>query len=102
VVSESRQVDPESMDFSRYHLDELKGGDKDFNARLIKNILENRSTDAQRDIVLLNAIFAIHVSGKAETLQEARKMAEESLFSGKALDALNRFAQATQSVESDS
>jgi len=102
VVSESRQVDPESMDFSRYHLDELKGGDKDFNARLIKNILKNRSTDAQRDIVLLNAIFAIHVSGKAETLQEARKMAEESLFSGKALDALNRFAQATQSAQSDS
>jgi len=60
--------------------------------------MEGNAEGQQRDIVLLNATFGIHVSGKADTLNEAKQMAVESIESGAALKALNRMSEATNDV----
>lgn len=87
--------DAASLGFNPVGLPKLQGGDANTNAGIVKSILEGRSTDAQRDIVLLNATFGIHVSGKTVNLHEAKEFAVESIESGDALKALQRLAESS-------
>ena len=73
----------------------LKGGSPDENAAIIRSILDDRASDAQRDIVLLNAAFGIHASGLYDDLHDAFYAAQESLETGCARQALDRFIAAT-------
>jgi anthranilate phosphoribosyltransferase len=95
MVKESAVFDPRSLNLEWTELLELQGGNAEYNAQIIHSILSNEATRAQRDVILLNAVFGIHASGKANTLAEAKELAEESLKSGKALKALNQFVEAT-------
>lgn len=56
-------------------------------------ILENRSTKAQKDVVLINAAFAIHVIEQEKTFHECLAIARESLESGKALEVLKKYIE---------
>lgn len=97
-VSEAVTFDPRSLDFEWVEMDELTGGDAEHNAGIIRNILDDKAEAAQRDITLLNAAFGIHASGKVEHLDQAKELAVESLRSGKAAKALERFIEATNDV----
>ena len=98
MVKESTTFDPRSLGFEWKDLSKLQGGDGKENAGIITSILKNESTEAQRNVILLNATFAIHASGKVDHLKEAKELAEESLYSGEALKALNRFVEVTNDV----
>lgn len=78
--------------------EELQGGDAIHNASIIRSIMENKATSAQLNIVLTNAAFGIHASGEVGQLNDAKELAVESIKSGKALKALNRFIEATNDV----
>ncbi len=95
LVSTSFTFSPQSIGFPTYDMKELMGGDARMNTGILTNILANKATDAQRDIVLINATFAIQASGKVDGLSEAKAMAEESLKSGKARKVFNDFVDAT-------
>ncbi|MEX0720654.1 MAG: anthranilate phosphoribosyltransferase [Balneolaceae bacterium] len=95
LVSTPKVFDPESIGFKKVEMKELEGGNVKENARIFKNIMANKATDAQKNIVLLNALFAIQASGKASTLEEAKEMAVESLESGQARSLFNNFVDAT-------
>lgn len=95
MVKNSTTFDPRSLGFDWSDLDELEGKDADFNADIIRSIMADEATDAQRDVVLLNATFGIHASGKVDQLSEAKELAVKSLKSGKAMKALNDFVEAT-------
>lgn len=94
-VTESITFDPRSLDFEWVEMEDLLGGDAQMNASIIRNIMENKAAPAQRDIVVLNAAFGIHASGKVQHLDEARERAVESLESGGANKALKNFIEAT-------
>jgi anthranilate phosphoribosyltransferase len=49
---------PEDFGLARRDRIDLQGGDAAQNARILRDVLENRGSDAQRDIVLLNAAAA--------------------------------------------
>jgi anthranilate phosphoribosyltransferase len=91
VHSESILFDPETLGYKRCEMDDLKGGDSQANAVIISNLLEGKGDRYHRDIVELNATFAIHASGKYATLTEAGNAARESIDSGAAANALKRF-----------
>lgn len=97
-VTEHPPFDPASLGFQPVSLQQLQGGDAFYNADIIKSILQGKATEAQRNIVVLNATFGIHVSGKTGSLEEAKKLAEESIDSGSALKALKRMSEATNDV----
>ncbi len=99
VASQAFVLSPESLGFKRVEMDDLLGGTPDLNAEIFSNILDNTSTDAQKEIVLLNATFAIQASGKVESLHEAKELATDSLESGKAKKLFQNFVEATNSVE---
>lgn len=83
------EVSPENFNFKTVSdIENLRGGDASQNAEIIKEILENKRTDAARTLVLVNAAAAIYVGGKAESLSEAAKVATTSLESGNALAKL--------------
>jgi len=90
--------DPISLDFEFRAMDDIVGGDAKVNAKIFENILDNNSTEAQRDIILLNAAFGIQASGKVVGLGEAKILAEESLESGRAREVFDNYLEASRNV----
>ncbi len=68
---------------------DLKGGDPEKNAGMIRLILSGEKGPA-RDIVCLNAAAAIVAGGKADTLDAGWKLANDSIDSGAASQALRK------------
>lgn len=98
ILSMPILFDPVSLDFNFRSMDELLGGDPKENAGIFENILDNNSTDAQRDIILLNAAFGIQASGKVVSLGEAKILAEESLESGRAREVFDNYVEVSRNV----
>ena len=85
---------PESLGFSRYQETDLYGGDTPEDAaKIFNNVLKNKATSAQRDVVIANSAFAIQVIESQKSIFECIDMAKESLESGKALQVLNKFVE---------
>ena len=85
---------PESLGFSRYQEADLYGGDTpEEAAKIFNNVLKNKATSAQRDVVIANSAFAMQVIESQKSIFECIDMAKESLESGKALQVLNKFVE---------
>ena len=98
MVSEAVRFSPENLNFTRIDLDELQGGDAEYNANIITNIMDDNAADAQKNIAVVNAAFGIHAAGKTGSLSEAKKLANESITSGAARKSLDNFVEATNNV----
>ncbi len=92
--------DPMELGFEKASHEELQGGDSSVNAEILRDVLANKSDKPKKEIVILNAAFAILVSGKTGDLNETVGMAKESIESGKALEKLNEFITATNDYRS--
>jgi anthranilate phosphoribosyltransferase len=91
-------IDPASYGFKMASKEAILGGNAKDNALITKNIFENRATDAQRDIVLINAGFALFVEGKAGDINEAFEMARMALESGRAKEHLEKIAKVSNQL----
>jgi len=87
-------VEPEDFDIVRRPIKEVIGGEVEDNKQIALDILKGEN-GAKRDIVLLNAGFAIAVSDDSLSILEGIKMARESIDSGKALEKLNQLKELT-------
>lgn len=88
---------PESLGFARYLEAELDGGQTvEDAARIFDNVLDGTATPAQKDVVVVNAAFAINVICPDKPLEECIALARESLDSGKALATLKKFVEVNQ------
>jgi anthranilate phosphoribosyltransferase len=90
------EISPEQFGLSRHAPDGLLGGDAHTNARILRNVLSGEEEGAARDVVLLNAGAAIYVSGYAPTMKKGVRLAEETIASGAASEALEGFVRATR------
>ena len=85
---------PESLGFSRYKEADLDGGQTpEEAAQIFDNIMNNTATEAQKNVVIINAAFAIHVICPEKAIEECIAMAKESLESGRALATLKKFIE---------
>lgn len=87
------EIQPQTLGFSAYALQEVKGGTPKENAAITLGIFKNEIQGAKRDIVLLNSALAFWTHGSARDLQDGIAMAKESLASGKALAKLEEIRQ---------
>jgi len=88
----SRIRTPEEMGYRRYRQEEMCGGNSLEDAALIFiKVLDNKSTDAQRDVVEANSAFAIQTVSPGLTFDECRSIAAESLKTGRAKEAFDKF-----------
>ncbi len=90
--------DPKSLGYSWVQPDELLGGDAAVNAEIIQSIMDGNSTEAQRNIVEINAAFAIRAAHMTDSLEDAKEMAAKSLDSGAAGKKLDLFVKESQKV----
>lgn len=89
---ESYEVQPADLGLAIASAADLTGGEPAENAAITTALLQGE-TGPKRDIVLLNAAFAIMASGKADSPKEGLALAAESIDSGAALKKLKALAQ---------
>ncbi|NBB73280.1 MAG: anthranilate phosphoribosyltransferase [Bacteroidetes bacterium] len=89
----SREIGPEKHGFERAPIKALAGGGAEENAAILRGILSGEDTSPRRDIVLLNAAYALHTSGRFDDLDACFEAARASIDSGAALDKLNTLAE---------
>lgn len=83
------EIEPEDFGYKKCDKSELEGGTPKENAEITRNILNGTLRDGKRNAVCLNAGAAIYVAGKADSLAEGIKIAEETIDSGKAIERMN-------------
>ena len=86
----SYEIEPEQFGFKKCDKEELIGGTPEENAKITLSIL-NGEKGPRREAVLMNAGAAFYVAGKADTLEDAVKLAAEIIDSGKAKARLDEF-----------
>jgi anthranilate phosphoribosyltransferase len=65
-------------------LADLLGGDKNMNAKIVRDILSGRERGPKRDAVLLNAAAALFVAGKTKSLADGWELAGATIDGGQA------------------
>lgn len=92
------EIDPQAYGIKRVGIEAIIGGDAKANAKILHNIFNNRATDAQKDIVLINAAAALMVEGMARDIQDGLEIARETLLSKKALEKLNEIIRVSSKL----
>jgi anthranilate phosphoribosyltransferase len=86
------EIQPEDAGVQRRTLDELKGGDAEYNAKALRAVLGGEK-NAFRDASTMTAGAALLVAGKATDLKEGTAQAEHAIDSGAAEKVLARLAE---------
>lgn len=88
-------LNPEDYGLKLCAPEDLAGGDGKESAEITKEILSGEIKDAKRDIVVLNAALGLCTGGKADSIQDGIKLANEIIDSGKAYAKIEEFAKAS-------
>ncbi|MDR2579913.1 MAG: anthranilate phosphoribosyltransferase [Fibromonadaceae bacterium] len=94
------ELSPEQFGFERSDRNELTGGSPQENAFIIREVLSGKA-GAKKTAVVLNSAAAIHVARPQISLQEAVKLATETIDSGKAFEQLEKFIKHSQTVSTE-
>ncbi|WP_455756011.1 anthranilate phosphoribosyltransferase [Sulfurimonas sp.] len=86
-------IDPLEYNIKKVPLKAIIGGDAKQNAQILYNIFDSKATDAQRDIVLINAAAALMVDGKARDIQDGLEIANMAIRKGLAKDKLKQIIE---------
>lgn len=84
-------ITPEAVGLKRGSRGELLGGSPEENAAITRAVLSGEERGAKRDAAVINAAAALFVAGKAGSLRDAVRLAEETIDSGSALAKLEQF-----------
>ena len=90
------KLDAADLGLRRAAPEDLRGGQPQENAAILRAILENRDDSPRRDVVLLNSAAAI--AAQSGDLRGALQEAEQSLSSGAALERLEALISFSQGV----
>ena len=88
-------IEPSDFGVKKYSLDKIKGGNAKTNAKIVNSVLSGKK-GPKRDIVLINASLGLITAGKAKTLKQGVRIAEEVIDSGKALEKLDALVKMTR------
>jgi anthranilate phosphoribosyltransferase len=86
-------LSPELFPLQPAMLADLRGGDREENATIIRRILHGEECGPKRDAVLLNTAAALFVAGKTKSLVAGWELAAETIDSGKAAVKLAELAR---------
>ncbi len=86
------EITPEEFGFKRCTREDLLGGTPKENAEITRSVLSGEKGH-RRNAVLLNAGAALCIGGKAESIAEGIKLAEQVIDSGKATETLEKLIE---------
>jgi anthranilate phosphoribosyltransferase len=85
-------LSPENLGFTKRSLEDLSGGKSiEEAAKILLDVLNNKGTEAQKEVVYANSGLAIHCARPKMSLAGSILLAKESLESGKALETYKKF-----------
>lgn len=87
------KINPVEHGFKVASEDEVKGDDATYNAQIIERLFKGELDGPMKDIVLLNAGYALFVSEKVESPEEGIQIARDVLDSKKAYEKLNQLRE---------
>lgn len=90
------EFDPEIFGYEKQPLEAIRGGEAALNAEITLEILSGKRRDAMRDIIALNAGFAISAADDI-SLKEAFQKAERLLDEGAGIQALEQLKEVAAS-----
>ena len=94
-------VRPEDFGVTRASIGDLRGGDREQNAEIIRAILAGEP-GPKRDIVLVNASAALVAGGRAKDFKEGAELAARSIDAGAARQKLERLVALSQELARES
>jgi len=84
-----KMISPESLGMKRIAQEAIFGGNSVADAaKIFQQIIEGKGTEAQNNVVLANAAFALQIVNETKTFETAFEEAKESLFGLKAKKCL--------------
>lgn len=89
------QMTPEEYGFKRADLMDIRGGDAQENAAIVKRILDGEK-GPKREMVLLNAAAAFVATGRSSDFKAGIRLAEDTIDSGQAKEKLDKLVDFTQ------
>ena len=86
-----QMISPEELNLKRLQQSDIFGGNTvEDAANIFAKILEGKGTEAQNNVVLTNAAFALKIVDQNKSFSTAFEQAKNSLFDGKAKQCLNK------------
>ena len=86
-------IEPQIHGFNLSSKEEILGGNAKENAKITRGILSGEIEGAKRDIVLLNAAYALFTDGVARDIKEAIEILEYAISTGKAKEHLEKIIE---------
>ncbi len=87
-------ISSNKLGFEKHNQADLhSGATVEESAKILIDILKNKGTKAQTEVVLANAATALYIADKNIPWQDALEKAKESLESGKALKSFKKFVE---------
>lgn len=90
-------IEPQKLGLAQVSPRDVMGADIGTNKQIALNILRGME-GPERDIVVLNAGCGLYVAGKANTIKDGMRLAEESIDSGAAIKKLNKLIEYSNST----
>ena len=84
-------IEPSSFSFGTGTTADLEGGDAKDNAAILIGIINGSIKGPKRDLVTLNAAAGLVITGKAASLHEGLRLANDAINTGAALAVLERW-----------
>jgi anthranilate phosphoribosyltransferase len=94
------RVDPADLGFARAAIEDLRGGDADFNAEAIRRVIAGDASP-HRDIAVLNAAAALTVIGRSGDLASGVSLAGAVIDDGRAARVLDALVRVSQEAAAD-
>ena len=89
-------IEPEDFALRRCLLSDLQGGDAEENAAIVRDVLSGNASP-KRDVVLLNAAYALVAAGVAENVEAGLEKAGNAIDKGLAMAKLEGLVSQTNS-----
>lgn len=86
-------ITPEQFGFQRASKEDIVGDTPAENAQLTKDILANKIQGPKRDIVCMNAGLGFYIYGKAASMEEGVKLADQIITDKKGLETLEKLIE---------
>jgi anthranilate phosphoribosyltransferase len=93
----SYDIDPDEWGVPRASIEDLRGGDAFHNAALVRKLLEGER-GPRRDIVVINAAYALYTAQAVDNLTQGMRMAEHAIDSKRASQKLEELREFTNRV----
>jgi anthranilate phosphoribosyltransferase len=82
-------ISNDDFDYPKIHFNQIKGDSSAENAKIILEVLGNKTMNGAYHTIAANAALALYISGYSENLKECARAAEDSILTGSAIDKLN-------------